>query len=162
MTTQTTNYINLHAQGIGFLKRVREVKLNKGRKTSFWSADISMMHGETGVDNGITYVQFQVNPANQECADIIQHYAEQANSSDFSVRIGARVSDFFPETFTLTKGANAGQIRTVLKGRLLLIFNVWVKDKRHPNAQFELVYERPRADVPAQNESQDESQEASA
>lgn len=149
MTNQTTasNYINLHAQGIGFLKRVREVQLTRGRKTSFWSADISMMHGETGVDNGITYVNFQVNPANQECVDIIKYFSEEANSNDFSVRIAARVSDFFPETFTQTKGANAGQIRTVLKGRLILITHVWVKDKRQ-DTEYVLEYERPRADVP--------------
>jgi hypothetical protein len=139
-----SNYINLHTQGIGYLSRVREVVV-KGRRSSFWSADINMMHGEKGVDQGITYVPFQVNPTNQETVDLLKEYATLSNDKNFSLMVQVRIGDFYPETFTMTKGDKAGQIRTVLKGRLILITGIWVKDKNQPNAGFEQVYERPSA-----------------
>lgn len=141
--TNASNYINLHAQGIGYISRIREVTL-KGRRSAFWSADINMMHGEKGVDNGITYVPFQVNAINQETIDLLQRLEEKSNNKDFSVMVSIRIGDFYPETFTLSKGPNAGQVKTILKGRLILITNIWIKDRRQAEAKFEQVYERPK------------------
>lgn len=147
--TTASNYVNLHAQGLGYLSRVREVTV-KGRRSSFWSADINMMHGEKGVENGITYVPFQVNPANQETIDLLKQYEAESNNKDFAVMVATRIGDFYPETYTLSRGQNAGQVKTVLKGRLILITGIWIKDKRQSGARFEQVYERPKA-VPIQS-----------
>jgi hypothetical protein len=148
-----SNYINLITEGIGYLSRAREVTVGKGRNSTFWSADINMMHGEKGVDNGIRYVPFQVNPANQEAESVLEKFAELSNSKNHKVMVRVRVGDYYPETYTKTQGVNAGQVATVLKGRLLMITHVWVTDKSVANSRPEMVYERPEKEAAQEPES---------
>lgn len=122
MTTNTTatpsNFIDLHARGMGYLSRVREVKPKKG--SPFIAATVSAFHGEKGGE--MTYVKFDCRISGTEADKVIRTLMEDANNRDKKVVIGFKIGDFYLDTFTYEKGEKAGQQATVLKGRLLKVY----------------------------------------
>lgn len=161
MTTQTSNsnYINLHAQGLGYMSRVRHVTPRKG--TPFMACSINAMFGEKGVADGIQYTSFDVRAVNAEVAALLDDAMADANNKDLSVMVRFRISDFYPDTYRLESGVNAGEMRTVLKGRLLMITHLWVKVKG-AEGEAKLMYQRPDSEGPQNDASSDASQEADA
>lgn len=149
-----SNYINLHAVGIGYLKRIRNVKVRGG---SFVGCSINAMHGEKGVDDGIRYTPFDVKATTQEMANILQQFMADSNDPKMRLMVQFKIGDFTPESFTLQNGDRAGQIGINLKGRLIQIYKIWSKDVGG-NGKFELVYERPAKDdlTPAENTEADQ------
>jgi hypothetical protein len=144
-----SNYINLQTAGIGYLGRVRKVSVKKG--PPFVACSINAIHGENGVEGGYTYVPFDVKAVNEETEGLLNHFMADANNEKRVVKVCFRIGDYYLDSYQVTKGPNAGQTRTVLKGRLLLITHVWVKDKG-AEGPMELAYERPK-NVPAAEQS---------
>ena len=103
MTTQTStsasNYINLHAQGIGYLSRVRNVVPRKGG--SFVACSINAMFGEKGVKDGVQYTAFDVKAVNEEVAELLKQAQADANNKDRIVMVRFRISDFYPDSYTI-------------------------------------------------------------
>lgn len=130
MSTQTStptssNFINLHTTGIGYMTRVREVPVRKGQP--FMSAMIRAMHGEKGVQDGIQYVPFDVKAVTDETKEVLQHLAPYTNSQDYRVMVQFKIGDFYIDTFKYPSGPKAGETGTMMKGRLVQIYAAWVK-----------------------------------
>lgn len=128
-TQSVSSYINLHTTGIGFLNRIREVPASK--RSKFWSCDVAAMHGSQ--DEGINYVNFQVNSANEE-VDRLLSQAKIDSDDGKKIKAAFKIGDLYTEAFILNRGANAGKPSAVIKGRLLLITHLWVDN--------ELVFQR--------------------
>lgn len=159
-TTQavSSNYINLHCTGIGYLGRVRTVKVRKGE--DFIAASIRAMSGEKGVKDGIQFTPFDVKAVSEQAAAVLKEFMALANSPDYRVTVQFRLGDFVLHSFTHEKGPKAGETGTVLKGRLLLIQRVWVKDLTVEGAdseqagnQLRYEYQPPVAQEPASEEA---------
>jgi len=146
-TQQGNNYVNMHTMGIGYLSRVREVPVRKGKP--FLSASIAAFHSEKGVDDGMTYVPFDVKAASAQAHEILKQFGNQANDRDCKVMVKFKIGDQYIDTYTVNKGERAGQTGFVLKGRLLQVTHVWVKAKG--SSEYALAYEKPaaQADQPA-------------
>lgn len=115
----SSNYIDLHTRGMGYLSRVREVKPKKGHP--FLAASINAFHGEKGGE--MTYVKFDVRVSGGEADKVMRsQLMDVANDKDKKVVIGFNIGDIFIDTFTYEKGDKAGQQGTVLKGRLLRVY----------------------------------------
>ena len=138
-------FINLHLSGLGYLNRVREVSVKKGN--NFFACTIKAMFGEKNVDGGIQYLPVDSKATSSQAESILREYMGQANSDDYQVMVAFNVGDPYIETFKYDKGAKAGEVGTTLKGRLILITRVFVKDLRAgQNAKSEMVYEyKPEA-----------------
>ena len=133
MTTTTTtqapsksNYINLHTVGLGYMSRVRHVKVRGGE---FMAASIRAMHGEKGVKDGVQYVPFDVKAATDQAAAVLECAMADANNDNKRVMVRFTISDYFIDSFKYTSGTKAGETGTALKGRLLEISHVWVQEK---------------------------------
>jgi hypothetical protein len=124
--TGSSNFIDLHARGMGYLSRIRKVSPKKG--ASFLAATISAFHGEKGSD--MTYVKFDCRVSGAEADTVAGKLMEDANNRDKKVVIGFKIGDFYLDSFTYEKGEKAGQQGTVLKGRLLKIYWANVDGKR--------------------------------
>lgn len=149
------NYVNLHTTGIGYVSRVREVAVRKGKP--FMSATIRAMHGEKGVNDGMNFVPFDVKASTEDAEWHLRELkAVLDNNPDCKVMVQFKIGDFYIDSFKYTSGEKAGQTGTMLKGRLLQIYRVWTKDKnqRGEYAGWNMVYEKPRADAAPQEQQQ--------
>jgi hypothetical protein len=122
---QGNNYVDMHTVGLGYLSRVREVPVRKGKP--FLSASISAFHGEKGVEDGLTFVPFDVKAASEQCKEVLKQFETQANDRDCKVMVRFKIGDQYIDSYTFTRGDRAGQTGMVLKGRLLFVSHVWVK-----------------------------------
>jgi len=128
-TTNTTanevKYFDLHTTGIGYLGRVREVKLKKGQP--FWACTIAAMHGEcTAADSGEKpdYTYFDCNVVGAEAQRLIKRCAP-AVAAGKKVLVGFVIGDIHLDRFVYVKGEKKGETGVSLKGRLLRIR--WIK-----------------------------------
>lgn len=141
--SNSSNYINLHVTGIGYLSRVREVPVKKGE--AFMSCSIRAMFGEKGVKDGVEYTYFDVKAVTEQAAGILESAMADANNKDKRVMVAFKIGDPSINTFKYENGPRAGEIGTQMKGRLLFISHVWVKDltidSADSNAGNKLVYE---------------------
>ncbi len=112
-------YFDLHTTGLGYVSRVREVKVNRGQ--NFVAVDISALHG---LSDNVTYTRFDCRVCGFEAEKIIRQLMPDIQT-DHRVLIGFKIGDIYPETFTYTSGDKQGQTGVSLKGRLLRI--AWAK-----------------------------------
>lgn len=112
-------YFDLHITGLGYLNRIREVKLKKGE--SFLACDIAALNGPT---DGPEYRRFDVRVTGEEAKDLIRRCA-RAVELERKVLVGFRLGDPWVDTFTYSKGINKGQFGVSFKARLLLLN--WIK-----------------------------------
>jgi hypothetical protein len=128
-----TSYFDLHITGLGYLNRIREVKLRKGE--SFLACDIAALNGPT---DSPEYRRFDVRVTGEEAQNLVRR-CMSAVASEQKVLIGFRLGDPWVDTFTYSKGLNVGQLGVSFKARLLLVN--WIKingvlvHKREPAAQ---------------------------
>jgi hypothetical protein len=139
------NYVDMHTAGIGYLRRVREVPVRKGKP--FMSASISAFHGEKG-SNDMVYVPFDVKAASAQSQEVLEKFKTQANDETLQVLVRFKIGDQYIDTFNITKGKRAGQIGFCLKGRLLQITHVWIKAKGEQS--YTRAYEKPGLQQQAQ------------
>ena len=124
-TDQETKYFDLHATGIGYLNRVREVPVK--RSQPFLAVDISALHGDS---EDIQYTRFDCRVSGSDAKTIIEQLMPVINDDDNKVLIGFKLGDLYVDTFTYKSGDKAGQTGVSLKARLLRID--WVKVNGKP------------------------------
>lgn len=114
-------FFDLHTTGIGYLSRVRTVDLKaKGRAKaqSFLACSISAFYGEA---ESINYTYFDVKVVGEKAKEVIRDLTDAANDKDRKVIIVFSLGDIYVDTFTYSKGENAGKVGFQLKGRLLKV-----------------------------------------
>lgn len=112
---QPTSYFNLHAEGCGYLNRVRTVKPEKG--LPYLACTIAAKHGDT---TNPTTTKFDCRVSGARAQAIVQQL-EAAVNAERRVFIGFRIGDFVPELFVYQHGARKGETGVVNKGRLLQV-----------------------------------------
>lgn len=123
---QAKKYFDLHLCGLGYLSRVREVASSgRAKAKPFLACSIAAFHGDPDVENGIVYLNLDLIVSGDKAKDVIMTYADDANDRDRKVLVCFRAGDHYISTYEIKKGDRAGQMGTVLKGRLLKVS--WVK-----------------------------------
>lgn len=130
------SYFNLHTTGIGYLNRVREVSVRRGKP--FLACTVAALHGAT---EAVEYTYIDCKVAGSEADRVIRQYLD-AIKTEQKVLVSFRIGDVWVDPFLYEKGVRQGQPGASLKGRLLFI--EWLKI----NGQ--LQYK-----APAKSESQD-------
>jgi hypothetical protein len=107
-------YFDLHASGIGYISRVREVQPKKG--AAFTAVTIAALHGDSD-DVQYTYFDCRVS------GGLARQCVQQLKNDFFAekkVLISFKIGDFYPEAFE-----SKGKTLCGLKGRLLKV--EWAK-----------------------------------
>ena len=132
--TNESKYFDLHTTGIGYLNRIREVEVRKGKP--FLCVTVAALHGAAD-DVEYSYIDCKVSGSE---AERITRLYWPSLSAGKKVLISFRIGDIWTDAFTYTKGEKQGQPGTSLKGRLLFIS--WVK------VDGEMVYQaKPREEL---------------
>jgi Protein of unknown function (DUF3577) len=128
VTTETEQgkFFDLHVTGIGYLNRVREVAVKRGKP--FLAVDISALHGAA---DDVQYTRFDCRVSGKEAQAILRELTP-AIEAERKVLVGFKLGDLYPETFTYQQGERQGQTGVSLKARLLKI--TWVKVNGEPVA----------------------------
>ncbi|WP_085702147.1 STY4534 family ICE replication protein [Pseudomonas sp. B15(2017)] len=113
------SYFDLHITGVGYLNRIREVKVKKGQ--SFLACDIVALNGPISSPE---YRRFDLRVTGEEAKQLVRGCAK-ALEENMKVLVGFRLGDPWLDTFTYSKGTNAGQLGVSFKARLLLLN--WIK-----------------------------------
>jgi len=118
-------YFDLHTTGIGYLGRIREVKLKKGQP--FWACTIAALLGECKAQDSEEkreYTYFDCNVVGAEAEKLIKRCAP-AVAAGKKVLVGFVIGDIHLDRFVYGKGEKKGETGVSLKGRLLRIR--WIK-----------------------------------
>lgn len=107
-------HFDLHMTGIGYLNRVREVKVKKG---SFWACSLAALHGE--IDNPET-TYFDCKIEGKEALDRVKFLMDAVERKQ-KVVVSFKIGDIYAETFVYLSGEKSGQTGVSIKGRLLQI-----------------------------------------
>jgi hypothetical protein len=113
-TTAAKTHFDLHVNGIGYLNRIREVKIKKG---SFWACTIAALHGSID-EPETTYFDCKIEGA--EALNRVR-FLKSAVDAQCKVTVSFRVSDIYPEAFVYQSGSKQGETGITIKGRLLKI-----------------------------------------
>jgi len=114
---QSTGYFDLHVSGLGYLNRVRTVKVRGG---DFLACSISALRGDA---NDVEYTKFDVRVSGTKAKEAIKMLEADVNANK-SVIIGFKLGDIYPEVFTYEKDGKynkKGEVGVMLKGRLLKV-----------------------------------------
>ena len=118
--SQDQKYFDLHITGIGYVNRIREVPVKRGK--SFLAVDISALHGSA---SDTQYTRFDCRVSGSEAQVIIDQIKSMIEDEQNKVLIGFKLGDLYADTFVYGKGNKVGQTGVSLKARLLRID--WVK-----------------------------------
>jgi len=124
-TANEVKYFDLHTTGIGYLGRIREVKLKKGQP--FWACTIAALLGECKARDSQEkreYTYFDCNVVGVEAEKLIKRCAP-AVAAGKKVLVGFVIGDIHLDRFVYDKGEKKGETGVSLKGRLLRIR--WIK-----------------------------------
>lgn len=137
-TQEAVTYFNLHTTGIGYLNRIREVPVRRGKP--FMACDIAALHGAA---DDVEYTRFDLKVSGADAEQLVREYSN-AVQAEQKVLVSFRIGDIWVAPFMYEKGERAGQPGASLKGRLLYID--WVK------VDGEMVYKAPtkEASTPAE------------
>lgn len=125
MQEQTqSKYFDLHVTGIGYLNRVREVPVKRGKP--FLAVDVAALHGEA--DN-VQYTRFDCRVSGRQAQAIVQQFMPAVTAGQ-KVLVGFKLGDLYAETFTYTRGERQGETGISLKARVLKI--TWAKVNGEP------------------------------
>jgi hypothetical protein len=97
----------------------------RARARPFLACSIAAFHGDPEVQNGIVYLNLDLIVSGEKAKDAILSVMNDANDRDAKVLVGFRAGDHYISTYEIRQGDRAGQMGTVLKGRLLKVF--WIK-----------------------------------
>ena len=112
-------YFDLHARGIGYLNRIREVQLQRG--PAFMACDIAALHGPA---DAVQYTRFDCKVSGAEAERLVRRCWDAVNAQK-KVLVAFRISDLWVDPFFYEKGEKAGQPGASLKARLLYLG--WIK-----------------------------------
>lgn len=96
-------YFDLHTTGVGYLSRVREVKVKKGEP--FLCVDVSALRGTS---DAVEYTRFDCRVSGEEAISVINRLKADIEAKK-KVLVGFKVGDLYAETFVYEKGDKAGQ-----------------------------------------------------
>lgn len=113
--SQNSGFFDLHANGVGYLNRIRIVKPKKGDE--FYACSISAMRGSM---DDVEYTKFDLRVSGSDAKEAIK-FLESAVNAKKAVIVGFKLGDFYPEIFTFEKGEKKGETGIVIKGRLLQV-----------------------------------------
>ncbi len=113
-TSSVSEFFDLHVNGIGYLNRIREVKVKKGQ---FLACSITAIRGDTA---DVDYTKFDVRVTGSEAKEIIKQLKANVDAKK-AVIIGFRLGDIYPEKFVYENGDRKGEIGVAIKGRLLKV-----------------------------------------
>jgi len=145
-------YFDLHTTGIGYLGRIREVKLKKGQP--FWACTIAALHGECKAPDAKEkpdYTYFDCNIVGNEAEKLVKRCAP-AVAADKKVLVGFVIGDIHLDRFVYDKGERKGETGVSLKGRLLRLR--WIK------IDGKMVYQEPPKDAKASVDAPDNAETA--
>lgn len=117
--TNETQYFDLHTTGIGYLNRIREVEVRKGKP--FMAVTVAALHGASD-EVEYSYIDCKVSGSD---AEKLVRRCKASVTAGKKVLIAFRIGDIRAEAFTYTKGDKKGETGVSLKGRLLFIS--WIK-----------------------------------
>lgn len=120
----SSNYFDLHTNGIGYLNEVREVHPDGGNR--FWSVKLAALRGH--VDN-VEHTYFECVVVGEEAKDLVRQL-KPAVEAGFKVLVGFHLSDLVGETFLYKSGELTGKPGVSLKARLLRL--QWIKVNGQP------------------------------
>lgn len=106
-------YFDLHTSGVGYLSRVREVKVKKGEP--FICVDVSALRGTS---DAVEYTRFDCRISGEEAISVINRLRPDIEAKK-KVLVGFKVGDLYAEAFVYEKGDKAGQTGISLKAHLL-------------------------------------------
>lgn len=109
-----SQYFDLHMSGIGYLSRVRDVPTDNG---PVLACNIAALRGKRD-DAQYTYCDVYV--VGQRAKEIVK-MLEQDVLADRKVLIGFKLGDPSAQAYEVREGESQGEIRTVIRGRLLKI-----------------------------------------
>jgi hypothetical protein len=115
----TAKFFDLHAYGLGYLNRVREVTPKRGQP--FLAVTFAALHGAA---EAVQYTRFDCRVSGSEAQELVRR-AMPHLEAERKVLVGFKLGDLYPETFTYTQGDRAGETGVALKARLLRLD--WVK-----------------------------------
>ena len=113
-TSEAPGFFDLHVEGIGYLNRVREVKVKKGQ---FWACSISAIRGDA---NDVDYTKFDVRVIGSEAREFVKRLKPEVDAKK-AVIVGFKLGDIYPEKFVYENGDRKGEVGMVIKGRLLKV-----------------------------------------
>ena len=116
---QSSDYFDLHVSGLGYVNRIREVKVKKGQP--FWACDIAALRGSK---NDVDSTRFDCRISGSEAIKLIKR-CEKAEQEGKKILIGFKLGDLYAETFVYRQGEKQGQTGISLKAHLLVIR--WIK-----------------------------------
>ncbi|WP_111748479.1 STY4534 family ICE replication protein [Salinisphaera orenii] len=120
----SSDYFDLHTEGIGYLNRVRKVDPKRGQ--AFWACDIAAIHGAA---DDVATTRFDCRVSGAAAIELVQHHQTDVDA-DRKVLIGFRLGDLWVDTFTYKQGDRAGETGVALKARLLYIRFIKVDGQR--------------------------------
>ena len=117
--TKEAHYFDLITTGIGYLNRIREVPVRRGK--AFLACDIMALHGASD-DVEFTRIDCKVSG---EAANELIRSCQGAIEAQKKVLIAFRIGDLWIDPFIYQKGDKQGEPGASLKGRLLFVS--WIK-----------------------------------
>jgi hypothetical protein len=137
-SAQSSEYINCLTQGIGYASRVRLVtKSGNGKKLDkpFWAVKVNMMMGRKGE---VEYLAYDLKSTSQQIDALLDNLKATADETKVvngqevaanKILFRITIGDATPHSYTLTKGARAGEQRLEMKGRVVRIHSIYVNDE---------------------------------
>lgn len=116
--TVTKQFFDLHTTGIGYLNRIREVKVKNGK--SYLSCTIAALRGNC---QNAEYTYINCNVTGEKAKSLVEKCIE-ANKANKKILISFCVGDIYAETFTYSTGVKKGDVGINLKARLLKISSI--------------------------------------
>ncbi|AMB86041.1 hypothetical protein AWM79_12315 [Pseudomonas agarici] len=142
--TNEIKFFDLHTTGVGYLNRIREVSVRKGKP--FMAVTVAALRGSS---DDVEYTYIDCNVVGEEAEKLIRR-CQDAVTKGKKILVSFRIGDIWPDTFTYDKGDKKGQTGVSLKGRLLFIG--WIK------VDGQTVYKaEPREVAPANEQVQAEA-----
>lgn len=143
--TNETQYFDLHTSGIGYLNRIREVEVRKGKP--FISTTIAALHGSK---DDVEYSYIDCKVSGSEAERLVMRYSPEVSAGK-KVLVAFRIGDIWADAFTYTKGEKQGKPGASLKGRLLFIS--WIKVDGETVYQAKPRDEQATSDQPAEEQA---------
>ncbi|OCG17582.1 MULTISPECIES: STY4534 family ICE replication protein [unclassified Gilliamella] len=116
--TVTKQFFDLHTTGIGYLNRIREVKVKNGKP--YLSCTIAALRGNC---QSAEYTYINCNVTGEKAKNLVEKCIE-ANKANKKILISFCVGDIYAETFTYSTGVKKGDVGINLKARLLKISSI--------------------------------------
>lgn len=112
-------YFDLHATGVAYVSRVREVNPQRGE--AFFAVTLSALHGS---HDKVQYTKFDCRVNGAETKRRVRELVP-AVKADKKVLVGFKIGDLYLDQFTYQSGDRQGKPGAVIKARLLKI--TWAK-----------------------------------